>query len=257
MAKTLDLVRLAEWQQYGWLRQAFSSRAGGVSTVYGAAAYGDGALNLGWTREDDPALVRENRARFLKEVNGATPASLVTMRQVHGAEVVAVREVSEGLVGDGMMTGVQGLLLGIQTADCVPVLVVDVRQRVVAAIHAGWRGTVAGIAERGVARMREEYGSRTEDLIAAVGPSIGACCYEVGEEVRGEFERAFKYGSELFEEGMRLDLWEANRRQLAGAGVGRVTVVGECTGCSGRYFSYRKEGGVTGRMMSVVGVVQE
>ena len=160
------------------------------------------------------------------------------------------------------MTAAAGLLLGIQIADCVPVLVVDVERRVVAAFHAGWRGTVAGIVERGVAAMGAEYGSRSEDLVAAVGPSIGACCYAVGDEVQGEFRQAFPYSEELFR-GMRLDLWEANRRQLTASGVSpdRITVAGECTACSRnqdgsrRYFSHRDEKGFTGRMLTLVGLV--
>jgi hypothetical protein len=169
------------------------------------------------------------------------------------------------LEGDGLMTDVPGVLLGVGTADCVPVLVVDVEKRVVAAFHAGWRGTVARIVERGVAMMGAEYGSRVEDMVAAVGPSIGACCYTVGGEVRAEFEGQFGYAEELFsgEGAIRLNLWEANRRQLVDAGVGeaRITVVGECTACARdergalRYFSHRCEKGVAGRMLNVVGVV--
>jgi hypothetical protein len=167
--------------------------------------------------------------------------------------------------GDGLITDVPGVLLGVGTADCVPVLVVDVEKRVVAAFHAGWRGTVARIVERGVAMMGAEYGSGVEDLVAAVGPSIGACCYAVGEEVRAEFAGQFGYAEELFKPvdgSVRLDLWEANRRQLAEAGVGeeRIAVVGECTACardeSGalRYFSHRGEKGIAGRMLNVVGI---
>jgi YfiH family protein len=144
--------------------------------------------------------------------------------------------------------------------------VVDVEKRVVAAFHAGWRGTVARIVEHGVAKMAEEYGSRVGDIVAAVGPSIGPCCYAVGDEVRAEFGGQFGYADELFNHAdgeMRLNLWEANRRQLVDAGVGeaRITVVGECTACARdvdgtlRYFSHRGEKGVAGRMLNVVGVV--
>jgi hypothetical protein len=112
--------------------------------------------------------------------------------------------------------------------------------------------------------MQREFGSRVEDLVAAVGPSIGSCCYTVGEEVRRAFEARFDYAETLFrpqpEEGQyRLDLWEANRRQLAAAGVAeeKIAVLAECTGCSGRYFSYRMERGVTGRMISAVGVAAQ
>lgn len=204
---------------------------------------------------------------------------MVGVRQIHSGVVKVVRdgdgalegrlETAEGkavLEGDGLMTDVPGVLLGVGTADCVPVLVVDGEKKVVAAFHAGWRGTVARIVEHGVAKMTGEYGSRVEDLVAAVGPSIGACCYSVGEEVRERFGQEFKYGEELFrvggEEEMYLDLWEANLRQLMDAGLTerQITIVGECTACaleeSGglRYFSHRGEKGVAGRMLNVVGV---
>jgi copper oxidase (laccase) domain-containing protein len=161
----------------------------------------------------------------------------------------------------------------------------------VAAFHAGWRGTLARIVERGIGTMRLRYGSRPEDLVAAVGPGIGACCYAVGEDVRFEFESQFAYGRDLFSEvydsdpvrdkypllfmtarapghsdigpQIHVDLWEANRRQLldAGVGAGDITVIGECTGCARekngerRYYSHRMEHGYAGRMMGVIGVV--
>jgi polyphenol oxidase len=206
----------------------------------------------------------------------------VGVRQIHSDIVHVVREADGALdgklqtadgravlEGDGLITNVPGVLVGVGTADCVPVLVVDREKRAVGAFHAGWRGTVARIAERGVAMMVAEYGSRAEDLEAAVGPSIGACCYSVGGEVHREFRERFAYGEELFrvgvaegQEKLYLDLWEANRRQLLEAGVGedRITVVGECSACKvdahGRlkYFSHRGEKGVAGRMLSVVGV---
>jgi YfiH family protein len=273
----LELVQVAGWERYGWLRHGFSTRGGGVSVVYGSAR---GELNLGWTKDDDGTGVAENRRRLVRAVGAGSDFSLVTVRQVHGTVSWPVREgdgavegrlqTAEGravLEGDGLMTSVPGVLLGIQTADCVPVLVVDVSRRVVAAFHAGWRGTVARIVERGVATMEVEYGSRAEDLVAAVGPSIGACCYAVGEEVRDEFGAAFGYAGELFREGggeIKLNLWEANRRQLVEAGVkvDRIAVVGECTACAvdaavrRKYFSHRAEKGFTGRMLSVAGVAQ-
>lgn len=266
--------RVPGWNAYPWLRHGFSTREGGVSTVYG-----EGSLNLGWTPDDDPALVAENRRRFLAACQQGSPFQPVTLKQVHSALVRAIREedgVFEGklqtadgkavLEADGAVTNLPGVMLGVQTADCVPVLIADVNRRVVAAIHAGWRGTVARIAEQGVARMQEEYGSRPEDMVAAVGPSIGACCYAVGQEVRSEFGARFGYADTLFramDDGqMHLDLWEANRRQLLDAGVSgeRVTVMGECTACAlshgqRKYFSHRAEHGFTGRMMSMIGVV--
>jgi YfiH family protein len=269
------LAEVLGWERYAWLRAGFSTRLGGVSRVYGAGGLGEsGELNLGRTKEDTAAAITENRRLLVEAVGGGAGMELVTVAQVHGAVAHRVRR-GEGalttedgravLRGDGLMTDEVGLLLGVQTADCVPVLVVDTRLRAVAAFHAGWRGTVGRIVERGVGTMREEFRSEPEDLVAAVGPSIGPCCFAVGQEVREEFAREFGYGEELFREmdGVLYgDLWEANRRQLAAAGVGEVKVVGECSVCTrmeGRrkYFSYRGEKGVTGRMMGVVGVVGE
>jgi len=292
------VVAAPGWEKYAWLRHGFSARGGGVSSIYG-----DAELNLGWTKEDESANVAENRQRLLKAI-GAVDGKLVTLRQFHSG-MVRIIEKEDGasagrlqsadgravLRGDGMMTDVPGVILGVQVADCVPVLVADVRKRAVAAFHAGWRGTLARIVEHGIGRMRLRYGSRPQDLIAVVGPAIGPCCYSVGEEVRFEFESQFAYAPELFTEvydsdpvrdkypllfltarapghsnigpQMHLDLWEANRRQLLDAGVPvkRITVVGECTACARadaalKYFSHRGESGFAGRMMGVIGVMK-
>src|SRR5580704_7717121 len=277
----VEIVRVAGWERNVWLRHGFSTRAGGVSTVYSA---GSGELNLGWTKEDNPACVRENRGRFLRlaggEMSGNRGMRMVNVRQVHGNLVRVIRaedgvfegklETAEGkavLEGDGLVTNPPGVMLGVGAADCVPVLVVDVEKRAVGAFHAGWRGTVAGIVGEGIEAMRREFGSRLADLRAAVGPSIGACCYAVGEEVRSQFRERFGYADELFRErdGLYVDLWEANRRQLVDAGMKaeRIEVVGECTACTReadgrrRYFSHRAEAGRAGRMLNVIGVGAE
>jgi len=294
------VVRASAWDAYPWLWHGFSSRGGGVSEVYGA-----GSLNLGWTLHDDSACVAENRTRFLKAVSGLrrrvtadSGIRMATLRQTHTGLVRIIEagdsplETPEGkavLRGDAVMTDAPGLVLAIQVADCVPVLVADTRRKAVAAFHAGWRGTLRRIVERGVGRMRLRYGSRPEDLIAVVGPSIGACCYSVGEEVRHEFESQFAYGDQLFREvfdlgpvklkypmlflsarapghsnlgpQIHLDLWEANRRQLLDAGIRekKIGVIGECTACTRlcgqlKYFSHRGESGFTGRMMAAIGI---
>jgi polyphenol oxidase len=279
----IEVVRVDAWGQYDWLRHGFSTRTGGVSAVYG----GD-SLNLGWTREDDPASVTENRRRFVNAAGGETTGKggfvLVNVRQIHSAVTRVIRgddgplagelQTPEGkavLEGDGLMTNLPGVLLGVGTADCVPVLVADVKKRVVAAFHAGWRGTVARITEQGIECMTQEYGSRPEDLIASIGPSIGACCYAVGEEVRTAFASQFDYANELFlsdgkaNPSIYVDLRKANQRQLLAAGVesSRITVIGECTACSRdeqgrpRYFSHRAEHGIAGRMLNAVGVIPE
>jgi YfiH family protein len=290
----IDVIRAPVWEKYPWLRHGFSARMGGVSEIYG-----DHSLNLGWTKEDDAANVVENRRRFLAEVAGK-PAGVVGLRQFHSGMIRVVERgdgplvTAEGravLRGDGVMTDVPGVMLGVGVADCVPVLVADVKRRAVAAFHAGWRGTLARIVERGIGTMRMRYGSRPEDLVAVVGPSIGGCCYSVGEEVRFEFESQFAYAPQLFSEvydsdpvrdkypllfltarapghsnigpQIHLDLWEANRRQLLDAGLKtkKITVVGECSACSRvgtrlKYFSHRGESGFAGRMMGVVGVAE-
>jgi YfiH family protein len=280
----LDILQIPEWQEILWLRHGFSARANGISVAYGGQS-----LNLGWTKEDDPTVVRENRRLLVETISGndlaRTKWKLVTARQVHENQVIRIEaedafagrlETPEGkavLEGDGLVTDRPGVLLGAGTADCVPVLVVDPRRRAVGAFHAGWRGTAARIAEHGVETMRREYGSSPEDLLAAIGPSIGACCYTVGEEVREKFVAAFPYGAELFHAGkgpdgapaIRVDLWEANRRQLLDAGLAseKITTVGECTACTRdlagkpRYFSHRAEAGRTGRMLNVIGIAEE
>jgi hypothetical protein len=270
-----EVVRIPLWQEIEWLRHGFSRRSGGVSTVYGETS-----LNLGWTKEDDPDNVRENRRLLVDRVGPSM--KLVTVRQVHGNTVQVLcgedarqgrLETPEGkavLEGDGLVSNDPGVLLGVGSADCVPVLVIDRTRRAVGAFHAGWRGTVSRIVERGIDVMRSTYGSRPEDLQAAVGPSIGSCCYTVGEEVRQQFAEEFSYGTDLFhtdqlKDGsiqMKIDLWEANRRQLLSAGLtpANIVVVGECTGCAtgldGRrsYFSHRMDSGVAGRMLNVIGI---
>ncbi len=264
----LDLVQVTAWEQYSWLRHGFSTRSGGTSTVYGP-----GQLNLGFTTDDEPERVRENRRRFVEAVTGGESGSLITVRQVHGAQIQTrlggeAAEASGIIQADGLISAAPRLWLGIQVADCVPVLIADTRLRIVAAFHAGWRGTAQGIVQQGIARMEQEFRSAPDDLIGAVGPCIGPCCYAVGEEVRSEFAGAFPYAADLFstrDAAMHLNLAEANRRQMLDAGMAaeRIALVGECTGCTllregGRkYFSHRAENGFTGRSMALIGRVDE
>jgi YfiH family protein len=257
------------WRHYPWLRSGFSSRWGGVTSVYGEP----GQLNLGWTAEDGPEAVAENRRRLLQSAGGDALWELVTMRQVHGLAINTVRRdrgplsTPEGkavLEGDGLVTSEPGLMLATQTADCVPLLIVDTKQRAVGAFHAGWRGTVARMAEVAVARMASEFGSKPQDLAAAIGPAIRQCCFAVGDEVRESFANEFSYADKLFkqEQQVHIDLHEASRRQLIDAGVPDITVVAACSSCyrdsNGRrgYFSHRAEKGITGRMMGVIGVLE-
>lgn len=198
------------------------------------------------TREDTSA-----RVRAALESSGR----LLLLRQVHGTTVVAAPW--EGTPeADAALATTPGLLVGIATADCLPVLLVDPTRRAVAAAHAGWRGTAGGIAARAVEALRAA-GSRADDLLAALGPGIGPCCYEVGEDVRTAFGPG---GERLFRPGPRgrphLDVRAANARQLEDAGVPptRIHLVEDCTSCrSELYYSYRRDGAGTGRMISFVG----
>ena len=283
----VEIVRAPAWDAWPWLVHGFSTRTGGVTTTYRPGQRA-GELNLGFTKTDTRENVIENRRRFL-EALGAPEMEVLTLKQIHSSLVkrviVADAEATQGCKGDGMFTGEPGLLLAIQTADCIPVLVADVKRRAVAAFHAGWRGTLQRIVESGVGRMRSEFRSRPEDLIAAIGPGIAACCYAVGEEVRSEFASQFAYAPGLFREvsdsdpirdkypllfltarapghsnlgpELHLDLMEANRRQLLDAGLRAeaITTISDCTRCqNNRYFSYRAEQGFAGRLLSVVGM---
>lgn len=237
---------------------AFSTRTGGVSSLP------ERDLNLGYFAKDDPANVAENRRRFLKALD-LEDCEIVTVKQIHSAEVCLVSDSSQlsTLSCDGLMTRRQRLLLGIQTADCLPILIVDTVQKVCAGAHAGWRGTLAGIAQKTLERMRETFGTRPEDCLVATGPAIGQCCFEVGPEVREQFERAFDFGRSLFIRHQtngkaHMDLRMANHLQLLASGVlqERVYDWTDCTLCkTDTYFSYRGEAsrGAVGRLVSVVG----
>ena len=207
-----------------------------------------------------PADGRETREGSHARVAHALEARgrLLLLKQVHGAEVVeAPWEATPE--ADAACSAEPGFLLGIQTADCLPILVVDPRRRLVAAAHAGWRGTAAGITARAVAALNAR-GSAVRDLLAAVGPGIGPCCYEVGEELRAAFGPP---GASFFEPGangrLHLDLRAANVRQLLDAGLRPEALhhVDECTRCrADRYHSYRRDGRAAGRMISFVGFAQ-
>lgn len=271
-----------------WLVHGFSTRGGGVSNCYGSKS-----LNLAVTEQDTHANVEHNRELYTKALGAVNQDGslwpLAQVRQIHSAIVHRIdAEPGRVQAGDGIITKTPGILLAIKTADCVPVLVTDVKRRVVGAFHAGWRGTAARVVEKGVGEMRRQFGSRPGDLRAAIGPCIRKCCYSVGDEVRAEFESQFTYASDLFEEvfdsnaihirypmlflnqrapghgdmgpEIHLDLVAANQHQLKDAGVSEehISVVDWCTACNTkRFFSHRAEYGKTGRMMAVIGIRPE
>lgn len=280
----LQLLRSGQLGKLTWLVHAFSTRHGGTSRGYGGSA-----LNLGFTKHDSRTAVERNRDLFLKELgvtNRRRSWPLVSLRQIHSDLIHRVEGVpAQPLAGDGLVTDTPGLILAVQTADCLPIILVDKKRRAVGVFHAGWRGTVKRIVEKGVGEMRKHFGSDSRNLVAAIGPGVQGCCYEVGEEVRTKFEMQFAYAESLFREvkesdpvrekypmlfltarapghselpvKLFLDLVEANRRQLLDAGVPakNIDTAAPCTACHTELlFSFRAEKGVTGRMMGAAGI---
>jgi YfiH family protein len=172
---------------------------------------------------------------------------LATVKQVHGNEVRRVSQAGQQVTGDGLISDTPGLLVGIRTADCMPIFLIDPVHRVVSAVHAGWRGTATGIGARAIELMREEFGSDPAQMEAAIGPGIGRCCFEVGPEVAREF------GPWASEAKTCLDLSRINRLQLESAGVVKVYESGLCTMCGTGFYSFRRERDQAGRMLSFVG----
>jgi YfiH family protein len=203
-----------------------------------------------------PETREETRARVARAV--ASAGHLLLLRQVHGVRVV--RAPWEGTPeADASLAEAPGLLLGIETADCLPLLLVDPRRRAVAAAHAGWRGTAAGVARHAVSALLAG-GSKASELWAALGPAIGPCCYQVGEELRAAFGSEAEHVLRPGPEGKpHLDLRLANTRQLLAAGLApeHLYHLDACTFClRDRYHSYRREGRGAGRMISFVGLVE-
>ena len=247
----------------GGAAHGFSTRLGGVSKGIYAS------MNLGHTRGDDPAAVRENYRRFLQAVGAGTAEHLVLARQVHGHHVrlCTAADMGKGLdrerdyEADGLMTDVPGVILGIFTADCIPVLFYDPVRRVVAASHAGWRGTAQGIVRHTVQRMGEVYGSRPADVCAAIGPGIASCCFLCHEDVTTAMTASLgtlarPYIRPAGDGRYHVDLKGINAALLRESGVAQIDICEECTGCHReRYFNHRSTGAARGSMASVITLI--
>jgi len=250
---TIKLYRSPVIPSEGFVH-GFPERTGGVSTGLRRS------LNLGVRWGDDRANVEANR-RLLAEHAGYDPAQLVATRHVHGTNVWRVGEpLAEGAEFDGLVSDRVGPVLGAFAADCVPLVFADPEARVCGAAHAGWRGTVAGIATNVITRM-VELGARPERIRVALGPSIGACCFEVGPEVVDEFRVVLGELPGLIVKGPHkdhIDLRVATRAFLQRAGVRPENVDDRppCTRCEGdRFFSYRRDGREGGVHMGFIGLV--
>jgi len=242
-----------------WLRHGFSLRAGGTS------ALPRNSLNLGFTEEDSREAVAANRELFFAAV-GANGFALFRLRQTHSEKVVQVTDAlaaTPPTEGDAAITQTPGIALTVLTADCVPILMADPEARAVAAIHAGWRGTLRQIARKTVEQLQVSFGCAPRNLKIAVGPSIRLCCYEVGREVKEAFQRELDDVDRFFKETdaargkFHLDLKAANCEQLKSIGVldENISTSTDCTVCHPeKYFSHRREDGKTGRMMALVAI---
>lgn len=294
----LESIRLSKLP---WLVHAFSTRRGGISQPPCAG------LNLGFTASDQHERVEQNRRIFFDQLAGKDLA-LASVRQIHSSHSFVVRRDHAGQLsyqlpgieapgppstnppaGDGLMTAEPGVLLNIRIADCLPVLLVDPRRRVVAAVHAGWHGALARIIEKAVGDMRGAFGLDPQKLIAALGPSIRVCCYEVGEEVVEAFHGSFTGADRFFRTlpnrpeaatdrhsilflsayppghapehvpAARLDLIAVAQDQLMTAGVKptNILVADYCTACrTDLFFSHRQEGASAGRQVAAIGIVK-
>ena len=261
--KHRDVTYLAAdgMEAVGGAVHGFSTRQGGVSQGMWAS------LDLGVSRGDDPEHVRENYRRFLAAIGGEG-SKLAMTNQVHGGTVRTVtsadwKDDPYGKISyeaDGLVTAIPGVTLMIFSADCIPILFYDPVRRVIAACHAGWRGTAAGIASHTVERMKEVYGCRGEDILAAVGPGIGPCCFETHEDVPNAMMAAMATAAlpcmEIKENGkFSVDLKGINVKQLELAGLERanIAVAPHCTACdTHRFWSHRRMGEQRGSMAAAI-----
>ncbi|HEX4004029.1 MAG TPA: peptidoglycan editing factor PgeF [Candidatus Acidoferrales bacterium] len=304
-AAGLRILEAPQLARLSWLTHGFSTRPGGASEMPAAgpgkdagrkrdATAAGGALNLSFTDWDSRERVLENRAKFFRAL-GAAKMRVATLRQFHSDAIHRVDRVDAGgangviaepAKADALFTREPDVLLAVQTADCIPILLADTKTRAIAAIHSGWRGTLARIAAKTLGRMQMEFGTRPEDVIAAIGPGIGGCCYEVGSDVAREFHSQFPGAREWFDgpfdalasgendpnwlpwltmrppghpppaPRVHLDLIAANRAILAAAGVQprNISASDFCTACrTDLFFSYRRER-ATGRLMAAIAI---
>jgi len=292
-AAGLRILEAPQFARLNWLVHGFSTRTGGASELesdHEGRKRTEKVLNLGFAEWDTREHVLENRRNFFAALN-ASAMRQIGMCQIHSDIIRVVNFADakpsvETARADALITNQPGLLLTVQVADCVPILLADKKRRAIAAIHSGWRGTLQRIAEKALGRMQMEFGTRPRDVIAALGPGIGQCCFEVGPEVATEYEAKFPDAREWFQgpfdslargdndpnwlpwltmrppghqppaPRVHLDLIAANRAILSAAGIppSNIFSSGLCTACrTDLFFSFRRER-VTGRMMAAIGI---
>lgn len=257
--KQIEYLTFPLLEKAGMVRHLFSTRTGGVSQGIYAS------MNLSYGRGDKKEAVDENFRR-MAEIFETTPDRIVCAKQTHTTNVrlVTKKDCGKGVLYppdydevDGLITNVPGILLCTSYADCVPLYFVDTKNKAIGLGHSGWRGTVYRMGEAMLSAMQDAFGSRPEEVLAAIGPSICKDCYEIGEEVAEAFRQSFpgEWSSFLVEgkeQGKyQLDLWEANRRILLHAGIreANLAVTDICTCCNHKYlFSHRASQGKRGNL---------
>ena len=254
---TVEWLQFNHLSQFSSIKHFVSTRKGGVSQEPVAA------MNLGFTN-DEAASVIENRKRFAAAL-GFSPEQFVFQEQIHSCtvKVVSIEDAGSGLYdnesripeSDAMVTNQKGLCLMAMAADCVPILLFDPMTETIAAIHAGWKGTVGRIAQNAVNVMMEQFGAKPSDILAGIGPSISKGNYEVGEELVERVKLSFKNYEPLIHWNLstnkpHFDLWEANKQVLLDAGIANtnIEIAGLCSFIKGDlFYSYRRDAGITGR----------
>ena len=256
--------RIPLLEDTGLVQAVFTTRLGGVSPAPYAS------LNLSWNRGDDPSHTQANYLRICQAL-GWDPQQVAQCHAVHGTQVLEASEADTGRIlapdhspareGDGFMTHRKGLILRQTFADCVPIFLLDPAYPAIAMLHAGWRGAVAGMAAQGVRTLVQRYGSRPENILAAIGPSIHSCCFAIREDVAGPLERAFPgEGLVRQEKDGRLygDLQRCNFLYLRAQGVlpHHIVSSGLCTAChTETFFSHRAEQGRCGTMAGMITLI--
>ena len=265
------MLQVKRQDQITFLHSEALGRIDGVVHAFSTRRGERQDFSLGPHASPNP-MIQINRVRFLAAI-GAPGWPIMKLKQVHSGIVADIDDTSaanDAVEGDAAITNLQGVMLAVQTADCVPILVSATNGQAVAAIHAGWRGTAARIAETAILRLREKFSIEPENLVVSIGPHIGVCCYEVGNEVVETLLEASRYRARascanpaVFESKPEwtkphLNLAAANRQQLLDAGVlgQNIEISTLCTRCRADLFhSYRRDGKSMGHMLSVIGIV--
>jgi YfiH family protein len=243
----IPIIRSVLFSRYAGVMFGMSTRRGGVSPE----PYG---MNTSFNVGDDPACVAENRERFLRTI-GVSGESLAIPKQVHGRAVRVATASGTFESCDATVTQRNGVVLTVSVADCYPIFLFDPVTQSIAAVHAGWRGSAAGVAAKTIEVMRSEFGIVPSDVLAFIGPGAGVCCYEIGEEVAAKFN--VRYCHRYNGGALHLDLCQVNVDALIAAGVQKENIEesGECTICTPEVLhSYRREGSHSGRMMGAIGL---